>query len=151
MVYAPILKTFWHAVKGGGAYKNGKPIHVSFVDQMIESLAITGFACVRGSIELDNLPLFNKVIYKVQAVRRFGSAAIDLCHLAEGHAEIFWELNLNSYDIAAGELILREAGGKVTCLSGTSEFESRRQILASNGLVHDAFLKLVPSQYKISH
>lgn len=148
LVYAPMSDTMWYAVLGEGAFRDKKRIHVSSVDNLIQSLAITGFACIRGGLKPDNVPLFNKVIYRVMAIRRDGSAAIDLCQIAEGKAELFWEMNLNSYDTAAGELILREAGGTITDFQGRDEHEIKRQLIASNGKVHQEFLELIPQEYK---
>jgi myo-inositol-1(or 4)-monophosphatase len=148
LVYAPMTGTLWHAVRGEGAFKGRKRIHVSSIDSLIRSLAITGFACVRGGMKPDNVALFNKVIYRVMAIRRDGSAAIDLCQVAEGKAELFWEMNLNPYDTAAGELILREAGGTITDFDGLQDHERKRRLVASNGKVHQEFLDLIPPEYR---
>ncbi len=143
VVHAPLLGSTWYAVKGGGAFNNRKRIHVSAVNKLIESIAVTGFACIRGAQKPDNIPIFNKVIYEVLGVRRDGSAAIDLCHVAEGKSDLFWEMNLGLYDYAAGVLILEEAGGKVTDFSGTDGYETRRELFASNGRVHCEFLDIL--------
>jgi len=143
LVYAPFFKDLYHAIRGGGAYKNGKRIHVSGATKLIDSLAVTGFACIRGGMKPDNMAILNRVIYELSGIRRDGSAAIDLCYVAEGRTEIFWEMNLSSWDVAAGALVVEEAGGKVTDFDAGPHFESKRRILASNGWVHDDFLRLI--------
>lgn len=145
VVYAPALKTLYEAVEGQGAFRNHRPVRVSPTPDLLHSLLITGFACVREGRKPDNVPIFAKAIYTCQGIRRSGSAALDLCFVADGRADLFWELGLNPWDVAAGSLIVQEAGGKVTDLSGGPDFIDRRSIVASNGLVHEEFLRLVAS------
>jgi len=144
MVYLPEFDELYHAEPGRGAWKNGtKRLSVSRTDRLIHALGATGFACVRARIKPDNLPIFNRAIYRIRGIRRLGSAAIDLCLVAEGKFDLYWEIHIQPWDIAAAALIVQEAGGRVTDLDGGPEFELRREILATNGLVHDAFLELV--------
>ena len=142
-VYLPYFKTLYFAEKGKGAFKNNRPISVSKTSSLIESLVVTGFACVRGNLQHDNVPIFSKVIYKTQGVRRDGAAAVDLCLVAEGVFDIFWEMNLNPWDVAAGALIVQEAGGYVSDFGNTLNFEKNRQIVASNSILHKNFLELL--------
>lgn len=142
VVYLPEFDDLYSAENGKGAKVNGKPIQVSKTDKLLHALATTGFACVRQRIKPDNLPLFTEIVYKTRGIRRCGSAAIDLCYVAEGRYDLFWEYNLSPWDVAAGALICQEAGGVVTNLTGGPEFQECRQIAASNGLLHDAFLEI---------
>ena len=147
-VNAPVLGELFEAEKGGGALLNGKPIHVSPETQMIDSVLATGFACVRSDLEHDNLPYFNNIVRKVTGIRRYGSAAVDLSYVACGRFEGFWELNLHIYDVAAGILILEEAGGKVTNFSNGTE-DLYGQIVATNGRIHDQLISLLAEADKI--
>ena len=142
-VHAPVLDWTYHATLGGGAWKNGERLHVSHTDKMIQAIAAMGFACVRGKIKPDSLPILNEAVYRVQGIRRLGSAALDLCLVAEGKLDLYWEIGIQPWDIAAGILILREAGGRVTDLAGGDGMETIKQVLASNGLLHDEFLELI--------
>jgi len=141
VVHAPALNVTYCAEAGAGAWKNGAPIHVSATPRLIEALGATGFACVRAKLRPDNLPIFNRVIYLLRGVRRLGSAALDLCLVAEGRLDLYWEIYIQPWDIAAGALIVREAGGQVSDLHGGDAFEGGRQVLATNGRLHAAFLR----------
>ncbi len=123
----------------GGCLANGEPIGVSERATLIDSVLGTGFACVRSDLEHDNLPYFNKILPNIRGIRRYGSCAIDLSYVACGRLEGFWELNLNLYDMAAGMLILREAGGRVTDFSGDTR-DMPGQLVATNGLIHEELL-----------
>jgi myo-inositol-1(or 4)-monophosphatase len=141
VVHAPALNVTYCAEAGAGAWKNGAPIHVSATPCLIEALGATGFACVRAKLHPDNLPIFNRVIYLLRGIRRLGSAALDLCLVAEGRLDLYWEIYIQPWDIAAGALIVREAGGQVSDLHGGDAFEGGRQVLATNGRLHAAFLR----------
>jgi myo-inositol-1(or 4)-monophosphatase len=143
IVHAPAFGEIFTSIKGKGAFCGKRRMQVSGVSSLIGSLAITGFACIRAGQKPDNMALFEKVIYKLQGIRRDGSAALDLAFVADGRAELFWELNLNKWDTAAGVLLVEEAGGKVTDLAGRADYEAGRTILASNGRIHDGLLALV--------
>lgn len=143
LVYLPYFDHLYYAVKGQGAFCNKEKIHVSHHSQLIDSLLVTGFACVRGGIKPDNVPLFNQLIYKIQEIRRDGSAACDLCYVAHGKFDLFWEMNLNTWDVAAGALIVQEAGGKVTDFDNQSQFITKKRIIASNGIIHNDFINLI--------
>lgn len=146
-VFAPALDQFFQAQKGGGAFCNGRQLHVSSTDTLIRALVATGFACVRQRIKPDNLPLFNDIIPRVRGVRRLGSAALDLCLVAQGVLDLYWEMNIQPWDVAAGTLIVREAGGTVTDFAGEGETETNHQILASNSRLHESFLQRIRAVY----
>src|SRR3989339_1709883 len=133
-VNAPVLGEFFTAEKGKGSFLNGKPIKVSRRDDLMDCVLGTGFACLRSDNKLNNVPYFNSIIHKILGIRRFGSAAIDLCYVACGRLDGFWELNLHIYDIAAGALILSEAGGKITDF-GMGETNIPSEVLATNSKI----------------
>lgn len=139
-VNAPKLGELYWAAKGEGAYCNKERIHVSSRDRLVNSVLSTGFACIRSDLKENNLPIFNKILPKLRGVRRYGSAAIDLSYVACGRLEGFWELNLKPYDIAAGVLILREAGGEVCDLRGKQNYPDDG-VLATNGKITKEFLR----------
>ena len=141
-VNAPVLGELFEAEIGKGATLNGKTIQVSSVSKMIDSVVGTGFACVRSDLEHDNVPYFDSIVRKVTGMRRFGSAAIDLCYTACGRLDGFWEMNLNIYDVAAGALILTEAAGKVTDFANEQE-GLPTQIAGTNGIIHDELLGIL--------
>jgi myo-inositol-1(or 4)-monophosphatase len=143
-VYAPVLGELFTAVKGGGAFLNGKAIKVSRCDVLGDSLLATGFACIRSGLAENNLPIFTKMMPLIREVRRYGSAAIDCCYVACGRLEGFWEYNLNIYDVAAGRLIVEEAGGK---FSDFNETDSKlySQVLATNGILHSQICGVIQS------
>lgn len=141
-VNAPALGELFMAEKGGGATLNDKPIHVSQRDKLSDCVLGTGFACVRANLENDNLPYFAKVVPIVRGIRRYGSAAIDLSYVACGRLDGYWELALHIYDIAAGMLILREAGGTVTDFAGKQD-NIPDEVLGTNGKIHDTLSELL--------
>lgn len=134
-IYNPVLDELYSAHKGGGATMNGSPIRVSKVDTVMRSLLTTGFPySVRQAG--DNFEEFRRFVLASQAVRRAGSAALDLCCVAIGRYDGFWEPGLSPWDIAAGALIVQEAGGQVTSYGGEPLDIYAREILATNGLLH---------------
>jgi myo-inositol-1(or 4)-monophosphatase len=141
-VNAPVLGERFIGVAGEGAYLNGTRIHVSKRTRLIESMLATGFACMRRQEPHNNMAYFSALMPQIRDVRRMGSAAVDLCFVACGRVEGFWELNLNLYDIAAGMLIVREAGGMVTDYHG-GQSRLPGQVLASNGLLHADLLSII--------
>ena len=142
LVYAPKLGEIFWAEKGRGAFMNGTPIKVSSSDKLINSVLATGFACLRAGMEENNLPVFCRVAPEIRGIRRYGSAAIDLAYTACGKLDGFWELNLKPYDIAAGVIILQEAGGKVTDFNGKISFPENG-IIATNTSIHNELLSLI--------
>jgi myo-inositol-1(or 4)-monophosphatase len=143
VVYDPLLDELYQAVRGEGATLNGRRLRVSQEDDFGRALVATGFAYdVRKSPE-DNIDHFVAVIKRARAVRRDGSAALDLCYVAAGRFDGFWELKLHAWDVAAGLLLVEEAGGRVSDLRGGPAPRSGRETLASNGRIHDAFVALL--------
>jgi myo-inositol-1(or 4)-monophosphatase len=136
-VYAPALDDLYSAVKGKGAVLNGKGIHVSSSHALIDSVASTGFCCLRDGYETNSLELFGKMLPLLRDFRRSGSAALDLCSVACGRLDAYWERCLNLYDVAAGMIILKEAGGTISDYRGSQD-GIPGEILATNGKIHQA-------------
>lgn len=146
-VYNPVLNEFYTAVAGEGAYKNGKKINVSKNDYFQRALIGTGFpySSADNTEDLDLvINRLHNVLPKCQDIRRLGSAALDLCYVAEGKYEGFYEINLKPWDVSAGILIVNEAGGKVTNDRG-GEFDmfNDKCIVATNDLIHENLLSLL--------
>ena len=141
-VYAPALNDYYCAEQGKGAWKNGKAIHVSDETSLANAMIGTGFACLRQYLTDNNLPRFSRIAQQTTGQRRFGSAALDLCLVADGQLDAFWEQELNLYDIAAGALIAREAGATVTDFQGNAGIFPKH-ILATNGRILDQLLPLM--------
>jgi myo-inositol-1(or 4)-monophosphatase len=134
-IYDPMLDELFTAQQGKGAFLNSERIAVSITDRLTEALLCTGFPYDLRDSPLNNLDHFNSFIMEARAVRRDGSAAIDLCYVAAGRFDGFWELKLNPWDVAAGKLIVEEAGGVVTDFSGGPLDIYGQEILASNGRI----------------
>jgi len=141
-VYAPALDDYYTAEKGKGAFKNGLPIAVSTESSLADAMVATGFACLRSYLTDNNLERFGRIAQRTTGQRRFGSAAMDLCLIADGQVDAFWEQELNLYDVAAGALIAREAGATVTDFQG-NEGIFPKQILVTNGRILDQILPLM--------
>jgi len=109
---------------------------------LVDSLLTTGFSYQKTEIQ-KNLELFNRIIFHCRAIRRDGSAALDLCYVACGRFDGFWELSLNCWDVAAGRLMVEEAGGCVTAFDGSPCTIDERELLASNGKIHSAMVELL--------
>jgi myo-inositol-1(or 4)-monophosphatase len=148
LVYDPPREELFFALNGKGAYLNNKRIKVSETKKLDKSLLVTGFPYdVRTSKE-NNLNYFQSFIMKAQAVRRLGSAALDLCYVASGRFDGFWEMKLSPWDVAAGSLIVKEAGGEVTNFSGKKFNIHGREILADNGLIHKKMIEVLVNTKK---
>jgi myo-inositol-1(or 4)-monophosphatase len=143
VVYDPLRQELFSAVKGRGAFLNEKPIRVSSSDALIRSLLATGFPYDRAVSRENNLNFFNALIMASQEIRRSGSASLDLCNLAAGRLDGYWELKLQPWDVAGGSLIVREAGGRVTDFSGTRFSIHDKEIAASNGRIHEQMLEIL--------
>jgi myo-inositol-1(or 4)-monophosphatase len=139
VVYDPTRDELFTAEQGRGARLNGKPIHVSKTRQLKECLVATGFPSQKRH-KNPNIYFYHQITLRTHGVRRAGSAALDLCNVASGRFDGFWEFNLSPWDTAAGVLIVEEAGGKVSRFDGTPFQIESRETLASNGLVHHALL-----------
>jgi myo-inositol-1(or 4)-monophosphatase len=150
VVLDPLLDEEFVAVRGGGAKLNGQPIHVSAQSELMGSLLATGFAYDIRENPDNNLDHFQAFVLSVQAVRRDGSAALNLCYTAVGRFDGFWELQLHPWDVAAGSLMVCEAGGRVTDFEdGPNEIEGAR-IVASNGKIHAGMLEIIRKTCKAS-
>jgi len=140
-VYNPTLDELFFAERGKGATRNGIPIHVSKAEKLINSLVASGYPYDRTKWEgkiPSNVPYFNQIIMEVRGFRCNGSAALDLCYVACGRHDAFWEVKLEVWDVAAGLLIVEEAGGVNTDLVGKSlPLTSPIRVISSNGIVHD--------------
>lgn len=112
LVYLPMLDEMYEAIKGNGAYLNGKRIHVSDTKKLSQAVIATGFPYDKATDPLNNVNYFSGVIVNIGGIRRTGSAAIDLCQVAAGRFDGYWEFKLNAWDVEAGLLIVQEAGGK---------------------------------------
>jgi myo-inositol-1(or 4)-monophosphatase len=139
VIYDPTRDEMFAAELGKGALLNGQPIHVSATSRLAECLVGTGFPSQKRH-KSPNIYFYHQLTLRTHGVRRAGSAALDLCNVACGRFDGFWEFNLNPWDTAAGVLIVEEAGGRVTNFSGGPFRIDSRETLASNGLVHDALI-----------
>ena len=139
-VYAPVLKELFAARRGGGATCNGEPIGVSPIPNVAQAMVCTGFNPARYA---RNGPYFAHVSDRAQAVRRDGSAALDLAFIAAGRFDAFWEWDLAPWDVAAGSLLIEEAGGRAGAIAGGPLDIVAGSILASNGFVHDEMERLL--------
>lgn len=142
VVHAPALDDYYYAQTGKGAWKNGNPINVSTETNLADAMVATGFACLRSHLKENNLQRFCRVAEQTTGQRRFGSAAMDLCLVADGQVDVFWEQELNWYDIAAGALIAKEAGATLSDFQGKPGLYPE-QILVTNGKLLDQILPLM--------
>ena len=146
VVHAPALKQTWTAVAGGGCRLNGRPVTVSGTRELAEAIVATGFAYRRNELADKNFDNFQAIGLKAAGIRRLGAAAIDMALLASGTLDGFWELHLNAWDVAAGTLLVREAGGVVTDFAGSEALDDvlfGRNIVAGNVGVHDEIRALL--------
>ncbi|MFC1885215.1 inositol monophosphatase family protein, partial [Thermodesulfobacteriota bacterium] len=137
VVYNPFMNEFFEAVKGRGSFLNKNRIHVSKIDDMGESLLATGFPYNIRENPSEIVDLFERMLVRSQGVRRPGCASIDLCYVAAGRLDGFWEQGLKPWDTAAGMLIVEEAGGRVTTYDGKPYSPFLKNIVASNGCIHN--------------
>ena len=142
-VYDPNRRELFTAQRGVGAYVNGQPLRASGATRLIDALLVTGFPYDVHTRVDEIVGLFGRFVGQARAVRRLGSAAIDLCWVADGRMDGFWESDLKPWDIAAGALIVSEAGGRVTALDGSAFTSRGGQVLATNGHIHDAMLDVI--------
>jgi myo-inositol-1(or 4)-monophosphatase len=142
-VVAPALNLTWSGHRGGGARRNGETCQVSRNAELAHALVATGFPPDREHAPANNFDAFMRVKRQVRGVRRCGSAAIDMCLVADGTYDAYWERRLNAWDLAAGAAILLEAGGLLSALDGSAPKLARGHVLASNGQIHSALVPLV--------
>lgn len=142
VVYDPMRDEMFVSHRGGGATLNGQPIHVSVTESLIASLLVTGF-----SYDLERrgrqAEVWRDFLTRVQAIRQTGSAALNLCYIASGRLDGYWERGISPWDVAAGALMVTEAGGTVTDMRGGPFHSDDREILASNGALHANLLEVI--------
>lgn len=145
VVYNPMSGEMFYAEKGKGAFLNDEKISVTKENNLKKSLLVTGFPYVSADIPYKPIKAFSAFLDMDLPIRRLGSAALDLCWTALGRFDGFWEYNLHPWDVAAGYLIMTEAGGRVTDFKGGKYSIYEKEILATNGLIHDSMLKVLQS------
>ena len=139
-VHDPVRDECFSAARGEGAWLNEKRMHVSKTSKLIDAMLVTGFPYDIHQ-QNNNLDHFSDIIKEVHVVRRLGSAALDQVYVAAGRLDAYWEIGVESWDIAAGTLIVEEAGGKITTLTGESEYMlPPYAVLVSNGILHKDLL-----------
>ena len=148
VIYDPMRDEMFTALKGEGAFLNERKIKVSSVDDLDKSLVATGFPYDLRVSDVNNINHFSNFATRVQAVRRCGSAAMDLCYVACGRFDGFWELKLQPWDMAAGALIVEEAGGQTSDFLGEEFSIFSAEILASNGLIHAQMIDVLQLEKK---
>ncbi len=141
LIKDPLTNELYSARRSQGAKLNKRPIFVSKIKKLNESLLITGFPYDKRTSKVNNLKNFCNLTLLTHGVRRDGAAALDLCYIASGKADGYWEMKLSPWDVAAGVLILEEAGGKVSDFKGGKYNIFNKQIVATNGLIHKELLK----------
>ena len=142
-VYDPNRKELFTAERGGGAFLNGTPLRVSSAAGLVDALLVTGFPYdVHARVD-EIVGLFAAFVGRARAVRRLGSAAIDLCWVAAGRMDGFWESDLKAWDTAGGALIVTEAGGRATAMDAAPFTSRGGEVVASNGRIHDAMLDVI--------
>jgi len=142
-VVAPALATHWRAFRGGPALRNGEPCRVSETSELDQALVATGFPYERSDPARNNFSSFTRVKPRVRGLRRCGSAAIDLCLVADGTYDAYWERSLNAWDLMAGSAVVLAAGGMLSALDGTPPDLSVGNVLASNGRIHEGMSNLI--------
>ena len=147
IVYNPVLNELFYAKKGMGSYKNGQRIFISNQNDFQKSLIATGFP-YSSAENIDDLKWvidkLKHILPRCQDIRRLGSAALDLCYIAEGKFEGFYEINLKPWDVSAGVLIVKEAGGRISNEFGNNyDFFEDRCIVASNGIIHEEMIEIL--------
>ncbi len=148
LTYNPMLGEMFYVERGAGAFLNRRRIQISGTEDLNDSLLATGFPYDLRESEDNNLDYFSSFVMKAQAVRRAGSAALDLAYTACGRFDGFWEFKLGAWDIAAGCLLVEEAGGRVTNFKGGKVDLFTGEVLASNGKIHDQMLKILKDTRK---
>lgn len=147
VVHDPMSEETYAAERGGGAALNGQPIRVSETDELIRALLATGFPYDRDEIPAV-LDLFGRFARLTQSMRRLGSAALDMCYVAAGRLDGYYERGIKAWDIAAGTLILEEAGGRVTDYHGHELDLEGEEVVASNGLLHPALISITSEYHR---
>jgi myo-inositol-1(or 4)-monophosphatase len=142
-IFDPTRGELFTAERGVGAFLNGRRLQVSETTELLDSLLVTGFPYDVHQQLQRLVAVFGAFLGRARAVRRLGSAALDLCYVAAGRFDGFWEQRLKPWDVAAGALIVREAGGRITGMDGSPFDPVAGHLIASNGLIHDAMIGVV--------
>jgi myo-inositol-1(or 4)-monophosphatase len=142
-VFDPLRDELFTAERGGGAFLNGRPLRVSKAMELLRSLLVTGFPYDLRDDLPAKLRLFNRFMGHARGIRRDGAAALDLCYVAAGRLDAFWEERLHPWDMVAGSVIVEEAGGRVTRFDGTPTGLVADELLATNGRLHEAMLHVL--------
>lgn len=140
LIEAPRLGETFTAARGGGAFLNGRPIRVSTTPDIAHSILATGFAYVRNEVVRNNVDNFERLVLRCHDIRRPGAASLDLAYVAAGRFDGFWEPYLKPWDVAAGALIVREAGGTVSDFAHGGDWLFGQNIVATNGRIHDELI-----------
>jgi myo-inositol-1(or 4)-monophosphatase len=143
VVHAPALGVTWKASKGAGAFRNGTPCSVSTRNQLDEAVCATGFPYDRWSNPDNNHAELALFLQRARGIRRCGAASVDLCLVADGTYDIYWEQGLNAWDMCAGALLVQEAGGRLSTYEGTAADPRTGKLIASNGVLHDAAVRTI--------
>jgi myo-inositol-1(or 4)-monophosphatase len=147
VVYEVNRKESFYAYKGGGAFCNGIPLKVSAAPKLSASLISTGFPYYQFDLIDRYLNIMKSLMQKTHGLRRLGSAAVDLCYVAAGRSEGYFEYNLNSYDVAAGIILVQEAGGKVTDFEGGRDYIFGRHVVATNHSIHEELMEVIAAHW----
>ena len=147
VVYEVNRKESFYAYKGGGAFCNGVALQVSKAPNLAASLISTGFPYYQFDLIDRYLDIMKSLMQKTHGLRRLGSAAVDLCYVAAGRSEGYFEYNLNSYDVAAGIILVQEAGGKVTDFEGGRDYIFGRHVVATNHSIHEELMGVIAAHW----
>jgi len=142
-IYDPTRKELFTGERSAGSFLNGTRLQVSGTDALLEALLVTGFPYDVHQKLHSLIEMFSAFLGQARAVRRLGSAALDLCYVAAGRFDGFWEQSLRPWDVSAGALIVEEAGGRITGMDGTRFDPAAAHLVASNGRIHDAMLQVI--------
>lgn len=139
----PILNRTYYGSQGAGAYVDGSRLQVSQTNRLDHCLAATGFNNEKENVLQEQLQIFEKLVRRTRGIRRPGAAAFDLCMVASGAFDYFWEQNLSPWDVAAGQLLVEEAGGRVSTFDGGLYHPWKENLVASNSIVHEEIVKII--------
>jgi len=149
VTYDPVRNELFYAEKGQGAYCNGRRLSVSGAVNLRRSLLATGFPYARASIEDNNVAEFGRIMPRVQGVRRGGAATLDMAYVAAGRLDGYWEFHLSPWDWAVGDLLIREAGGRTSDVSGQPWRLRSNNMVATNGLLHEELLAVLKGNFPV--
>jgi myo-inositol-1(or 4)-monophosphatase len=148
VIYDPMRDDMYHAIKDQGAFINDIAIHVSSQQNIENCLVATGFPFKRKGYIKPYLSCFEEIFNNISGMRRMGAAALDLAYVASGRFEAFWELGLSPWDIAAGLLIVKEAGGQVSDFWGKTDYLPNDYFIATNGHIHQKMLSIIKNHFR---